>query len=86
MTVAVTFTVHACAEPGMLPRLLQPFAKRDETPDHMQARREGDDLFVELRLDQADLQVARLILGNLQQVIGVVAVSLREAPSLAAAA
>lgn len=82
----MTFTVHACAEPGMLPRLLQPFAKRDETPDHMQARRQGDELFVEMRLDQADPDVARLILGNLQQVIGVLSAELREAPDLAIAA
>lgn len=82
----MTFTVHACAEPGMLPRLLQPFAKRDETPDHMQARRQGDELFVEMRLDQADPDVARLILGNLQQVIGVLSADLREASDLAIAA
>jgi hypothetical protein len=86
MTFSATFTVHACAEPGMLPRLLQPFAKRDETPDHMEARRHGDDLLVELRLEAVCPEVARLILGNLRQVVGVLSAELREASGLAVAA
>ena len=30
---SVRFTVQAEADPGLLPRLLMPFAKRDLTPD-----------------------------------------------------
>ena len=31
--VSVRFMLDADPEPGLLPRLLQPFAKRDLTPD-----------------------------------------------------
>jgi hypothetical protein len=48
MTVSVLFTLEAEAVPGLLPRLLQPFAKRDLVPDHVQVRRRGDTLHVEL--------------------------------------
>ena len=35
---AVRFAVQADCSPGLLPRLLQPFAKRDLVPDRVQAR------------------------------------------------
>lgn len=73
-TVSVLFTVEAFAEPGLLPRLLQPFAKRDLTPDHMQARREGEMLRVELGMEAMPAEMVHLVAGNLGQVIGVMRV------------
>jgi hypothetical protein len=70
-TVAVLFTVDAFAEPGLLPRLLQPFAKRDLVPDHLHARRHGDVLRVELGLDAMPEGEVHLVAGNLRQVVGV---------------
>ena len=75
MTTQVLFTVEAFAEPGLLPRLLQPFAKRDLTPDHMLARREGEMMHVELGMDAMPAEMVHLVAGNLGQVIGVTRVT-----------
>lgn len=75
MTANVLFTVEAFAEPGLLPRLLQPFAKRDLTPDHMMARREGEMLLVELGMAAMPAEMVHLVAGNLGQVIGVISVT-----------
>jgi hypothetical protein len=75
MTTNVLFTVEAFAEPGLLPRLLQPFAKRDLTPDHLLSRRTGEMLHVELGMGAMPEEVVHLIAGNLGQVIGVVRVT-----------
>ena len=85
MTANVLFTVEAFAEPGLLPRLLQPFAKRDLTPDHMMARREGEMLLVELGMAAMPAEMVHLVAGNLGQVIGVTRVTeaLRRAASSA---
>ena len=76
MTVPVLFTLEAEAAPGLLPRLLQPFSKRDLVPDHVQVRRQGGTLHVELGMDAMPAEMAHLVAGNLSQVIGVL--SLRE--------
>ena len=76
MTVSILFTLEAEAAPGLLPRLLQPFAKRDLVPDHVRVRRAGDTLHVELGMDAMPTEMAHLVAGNLSQVIGVL--SLRE--------
>lgn len=75
MTTQVLFTVEAFAEPGLLPRLLQPFAKRDLTPDHMLARRKGEMMHVELGMDAMPAEMVHLVAGNLGQVIGVTRVT-----------
>lgn len=75
MTANVLFTVDAYAEPGLLPRLLQPFAKRDLTPDHVLARREGEMLRVELGMEAMPAGMVHLVAGNLGQVVGVVRVA-----------
>jgi hypothetical protein len=77
MTVSVLFTLEAEAAPGLLPRLLQPFAKRDLVPDHLRARREGETLHVELGMTAMPVEMVHLVAGNLGQVMGVF--SLREA-------
>lgn len=70
-TVSVLFTVEAFAEPGLLPRLLQPFAKRDLLPDHVQSRRQGEMLRVELGMEAMPEGEVHLVAGNLGQVVGV---------------
>lgn len=86
MTANVLFTVEAFAEPGLLPRLLQPFAKRDLTPDHLLARREGEMLRVELGMEAMPLDVIHLIAGNLGQVVGVLSVTETQGEALREAA
>ena len=42
--------LDADADPGLLPRLLQPFAKRDLMPDRMWSHRNGGMVHVEIAL------------------------------------
>ena len=71
-TVLLTarFRVLADAEPGLLPRLLNPFAKRDLTPDLVTARREGASLRIEIAC-MMEAGMVHLVEGNLAQVVGV---------------
>jgi hypothetical protein len=70
-TVAVRFMLDADAAPGLLPRLLQPFAKRDLVPDRMWSHRAGDVIHVEIALEAMPGEVVHLVEGNLCQVVGV---------------
>ncbi|HUN40839.1 MAG TPA: hypothetical protein VMU81_11145 [Acetobacteraceae bacterium] len=74
--VAVRFMLDADASPGLLPRLLQPFARRDLAPDRMWAHRNGDVMHVEVALEAMPAEMVHLVEGNLWQVVGVRQVSL----------
>ena len=69
--VPARFHLLAEASPGLLPRLLQPLAKRDLVPDLLLARREGDAMRVEIALDSIPGGMVALVAGNLSQVVGV---------------
>jgi acetolactate synthase regulatory subunit len=69
--VAVRFLLDADPSPGLLSRLLQPFAKRDLIPDRMWSHRAGDDMHVEIAMDAMPVTTIHLIEGNLRQVVGV---------------
>lgn len=69
--VSASFHVLADTCPGLLPRLLQPLAKRDLVADDFHARREGDDTFVEMALRAMPAEMVHLVAGNLGQVVGV---------------
>ena len=84
MYTRVEFMVTAEASPGLLSRLLQPFAKRDLTPDTMQARRDGDVLRVTIGMEAMPAEMVHLVEGNLRQVIGVFSVAQAEARRAAA--
>ena len=70
-TVHASFHVLADTCPGLLPRLLQPLAKRDLVADEFHARREGDATRVEVALHAVPAGMVRLVAGNLGQVVGV---------------
>jgi hypothetical protein len=70
-TVSVRFLLDADASPGLLPRLLQPYAKRDLVPDRMWSHRSGDIVHVEIAMEAMPADVVHLVEGNLRQVIGV---------------
>ncbi len=74
--VAVRFMLDAEASPGLLPRLLQPFARRDLTPDRMWSHRNGAVMHVEIALEAMPEETVHLVEGNLWQVVGVQQVSL----------
>lgn len=69
--VPVRFHLLAEASPGLLPRLMQPFAKRDLVPDHVAVRRDGTLLRVELAMEAMPAGMVHLVAGNLGQVVGV---------------
>ena len=69
--LAVRFMLDVDPSPGVLPRLLQPFAKRDLVPDRMWSHRAGAMMHVEIALDAMPSDVVHLVEGNLRQVVGV---------------
>lgn len=69
--VAARFTVTADAFPGLLARVLEPFAKRDLIPDLVRATREGEAMRAEVALHAMPLGMVHLVAGNLGQIIGV---------------
>jgi hypothetical protein len=74
-TVAVRFLLDADCHPGLLPRLLQPYAKRDLIPDRMWSHRSGEVMHVEIAMEAMPVEVVHLVEGNLRQVVGVRAVT-----------
>jgi hypothetical protein len=74
--VAVRFMLDADCHPGLLSRLLQPFAKRDLTPDRMWSHRADALMHVEIAMDAMPAEFVHLVEGNLRQVIGVRSVTL----------
>lgn len=82
----VRFRVHADPSPCLLPRLLQPFARRDLIPDDVRSRRTGDRMDVEIVLHAMPADTVHLILGNLTQIVGVRQVTTAEATPLSQAA
>jgi len=74
-TQSVRFELTADAEPGLLPRLLIPFARRDLTPDTVRARRTHDTIHATLEMYAMPSEFVHLVEGNLRQVVGVRRVS-----------
>lgn len=74
---SVRFTLTTEADPGMLPRLLVPFARRDLTPDSLDCIRIGDHLRVAITMAAMPAEMVHLIEGNLRQTVGVTALSCR---------
>jgi hypothetical protein len=73
--VSVRFLVDADPSPGLLSRLLQPYAKRDLVPDRMWSHRAGDTMHVEIAMEAMPAEVVHRVEGNLRQVVGVREVS-----------
>jgi hypothetical protein len=73
--VFVRFLLDADVSPGLLSRLLQPYAKRDLVPDRMWSHRAGDTIHVEIAMEAMPTEVVHVVEGNLLQVVGVRSVS-----------
>ena len=69
--VGVRFMLDADAVPGLLSRVLQPFAKRDLIPDRMWSHRSGEVMHVEVAMAAMPRDVVQLVEGNLRQIVGV---------------
>lgn len=74
----VRFTVLADPSPGLLPRLLAPFARRDLVPDAVDARMIRGQMQVEIHLPAMPAEMVHLVAGNLEAAIGVCRVALRQ--------
>ena len=73
-TVRAFFFVTAPADPGLLPRLIEPVAKLGAVPSRVHASREsgdGSELSVDLRLAGVAPRTAELIEYALRAVVGV---------------
>lgn len=68
---SVRFELQADAEPGLLPRMLVPFARRDLTPDHVRTRRIGDTIEACVEMHAMPAEMVHLVEGNLRQIVGV---------------
>jgi hypothetical protein len=71
MPAHVRFLLDAECSPGLLPRMLQPFAKRDLVPDRMWSHRAGDMMHVEIAVEAMPEAEIHLVEGNLRQIVGV---------------
>jgi hypothetical protein len=80
MSRTVLFSVLALAEPGLLPRVMVPFARRDVTPDHLSARRSGEAILVEIAVSEISETDVRLVEGNLRQLVGLLQLSCEAVP------
>lgn len=82
-TVRAYFLVSAPADPGLLPRLIEPVAKLGTTPLRVHASREagdGSELSVDLRLGGVAPRTVELVHCALRAVVGVRHVFLRVEP------
>ena len=73
-TVRAFFFVTAPADPGLLPRLIEPVAKLGAVPSRVHASREsgdGSELSVDLRLAGVAPRMAELVEYALRAVVGV---------------
>ena len=73
-TVRAFFFVSAPADPGLLPRLIEPVAKLGAVPSRVHASREwgdGSELSVDLRLTGVAPRTAELVEYALRAVVGV---------------
>lgn len=66
------FSVHAAAEPGVMPRVLELFAKRGLVPSSWTSRLGGEqDLTIDIQMIGISAELADYITRCLRQVVGV---------------
>ena len=70
-TPTACFSVHAEAEPGVMPRVLALFAKRGLVPTSWHSRVNGGELTIDLQVKGLDGDTAAYIAACLRQVISV---------------
>jgi hypothetical protein len=75
------FAIRAAAEPGILPRLIELFAKRDLVPAAVLSRRLGAErLAVDLQIDGIDRKLAEQVAETMRQMVSVERVLLADLP------
>jgi len=72
------FAVHAAAEPGVMPRVLELFAKRGLVPTSWISRVSSQELTIDLQMRGLDAADAGYIARSLRQIVAVETVLLSE--------
>ena len=70
----VAFCVHARAEPGVMPRIIELFAKRGLVPRQWSSRASGARLTIDLQTTGLARDLAAYIARSMRQIVGVVSV------------
>jgi acetolactate synthase small subunit len=67
------FSVHASAEPGVMPRVLELFAKRGLVPDrwHSVVVRQGMALSIDIEIGGLERETAAYVASCMRQIAGV---------------
>ena len=69
--VTVAYCVHARAEPGVMPRVLELFAKRGLVPHKWVSTAAGPVLTIEVQMAGLDRDVGDYIARTMRQIVGV---------------
>jgi acetolactate synthase small subunit len=70
----VCFALSAQSEPGLMSRVLEPFAKRGLVPHRMHAvcgGAGGEELVIDIQIAGLEPALVELIAANLRQIVGV---------------
>lgn len=78
LLASVRFSLVADPSPGLLPRVMQPFARRDLVPDGLEARIQGGEMRIEVALAAMPAEMVHLVEGNLAAIVGVTRVLLSQ--------
>jgi hypothetical protein len=62
------FAVHARAEPGVMPRVLELFAKRGLVPTAWTSRVDGEELAIDVQMRGMDRDLAEYVAACLRQI------------------
>jgi acetolactate synthase small subunit len=77
-SVTACFSVHAHAEPGVMPRVLELFAKRGMVPSSWHSRVAAGELTIDLQMRGLDGATAGYIAACLRQITSVTTVLIYE--------
>lgn len=74
------FSVHAAAEPALMPRVIELFAKRGLVPSSWVSRVSGREITIDMQMPGLDTATAHYIARCLRQIVSVevVLVSLKQ--------
>jgi acetolactate synthase small subunit len=72
------FSVHAAAEPGLMPRVIELFAKRGLVPSSWISRVSGREITIDLQMPGLDAEAAHYLARCLRQIVSVETVLVSE--------
>lgn len=74
LSVTAQFSVHAVPEPGVMPRVLELFAKRGLVPERFAGTASESALSIEVQIDGLDRGTVDYVARCMRQIAGVEAV------------